>query len=332
MIQGPIFSYRIVGQSRRAHPSNLEESSFDLLLLDRGGLPAEALDAPLASWILARLTAEAGLGGAYADARQTNDGGAYSLDLEVTSEAGESIATLELLGYTWCVEVVGNCRGVVPNEVVDDFAGLLLSRPRELGRCRVSVYDTEWRDHPEDYDPRWPAESDRNIYGWNGTRFLGTENFWNEAEVDHPWPGESYRGYHEHCLSAYRDSAQTEKLGIMEKMDPPPELDDEDDATDDVVAEARADLGRFLCEHQGEHRDDSVLLKVYDLDGRLVQEEAFSRDAIRAKVETWVGEGFDAAWCEHDGALVVKVWEYPASEPPWAAVHRSEGYEPSIEP
>lgn len=326
VIQGPKFSYRIVGKGRQATKSNLEEGSFDLLLLDRGGLPAEALEAPLASWVLARLTAEAGLGGAYADARQTSDGGAFRIDLEVTRKQGEPIATLELLGYTWCVELLGFCQGVSPGDVIDDLAGLLLNRPLELGRCRFSVLDTEWRDHPEDYDPRWPAESDRNVYGWNGTRFLGTENFWSEAEIDHPWPGESYRDYHEHRLRAFRDSAKTEKLGVVEKMGPPPELDD-DDATDDVVAEVRADLRRFLRNRP----EVPVLLKVYDLDGRLVQDEPFSQEVIQAKVESWVGEGFNADWCSHDGELVVKVWEYPASEPPWSVVHKSEEYEPSIE-
>ena len=328
MIQGPVFSYRIVGQNRRHRETNLEEDSFDLLLLDRGGLPTEALDAPLASWVLARLTAEAGLGGAYADARQRSDGGAYSLVFEVTNAEGEKIAGFELLGYTWCVELLGTCDGAAPNKVVEDFAGLLLARPNELGRCRVSVFDNEWQEHPEDYDPRWPADTDRNIYGWNGTRFLGAENFWNAAEVEHPWPGENYRAYHERSLSAYRDAAQTEKLNTQEFSQMPDDELDDDDTTDDVVAEVRADLGRFLCDSESE----AVLLRVYDLDGELTQDVEAPQDEVLAKVSAWVGQGFNAAWHRDGSTPVVKVWEYPASEPSWEVVLAGRNYEPDIRP
>ena len=325
MIQGPVFAYGIVGQERRFQGTPVEVDAFHLLLLDRGGIPADALEAPLASWILARLTAEAGLGGTYADFSQDTDGGCFSLRLEAFREGDVSVGEFEILGYSWCVELFGRCRGVEPKALVEDFIGLLLAKARHVARCRATVRDLEWGDRPEDYRPHRPAETDRNVYGWNGEIYLGRDNFWLESEVGRPWPANDFRAFHESVLREHRAALAARRA----EPEPEPMDDDaEDDCTDDVVADARAELRRALADDPGQN----VRLRVYDLDGRLTQSETLPGDTVLARVVSWLWQGFDAAWQVDDGGVLVKIWEYPASEPPWQAVLDGASYEPKIEP
>lgn len=326
MIQGPVFAYGIVGRERRFQGAKLEIDAFDIMLLDRGGIPADALQAPIASWILARIAAEAGLGGTYADSRQETDGGCFSLNLEVFDHQETSLGGFEVLGYSWGVELLGRCRGTDPHAVIEDFIGLLLAKARHVGRCRATVRDLEWQERPDEYRPHRPSEDDRNVYGWDGEVYLGRTNFWRESEVGRPWPGDDFRAYHEQSLRAHRHQTAAAAGRV-----PTPEADDDfldEDETEDVVAAARTELEQLLAEHG----NGMVTLRVYDLDGGLAQDEPLPSDALLSRVVSWLGQGFDAAWRSHDDGVIVKVWEYPASEPPWETVLAAEAYEPDIAP
>lgn len=325
MIQGPVFAYSIVGRDRRFQGAPIEMDAFHLLLLDRGGIPSGALEAPLASWILARLTAEAGLGGTYADFAQETDGGCFSLKLEAFRDGEASVGGFEILGYSWCAELFGRCRGVEPQALVDDFVGLLLAKARHVSRCRATVRDLEWNDRPDEYRPHRPADTDRNVYGWNGEIYLGRDNFWLESEVGRSWPGDNFRAYHDSVLRDHRASLAARR--------PEPDVtrvaeEEDDDRTDDVVAAARVELREALADDPTQ----GVRLRVYDLDGHLTQSETLPGDTVLARVVSWLWQGFDAAWQVHDGTMLVKIWEYPASEPPWSSVVDNAPYEPKIEP
>lgn len=327
MIQGPLFSYRIVGSDRRPRGAKIEVDNFEALLLNRGGIPFEALGSPIASWILARLTAEAGLGGSYAEFKQETDGGAFSLHLEVSDSDERILGGFELLGYTWGVELLGRCSHADPGDVVDDFLGLLLNQAESISRCRASVYDLEWKDQPYDYRPTPPSSESKNLYGWDGEFYLGNNNFWRESEQDRPWPGHDFRSYHQSILANYQAAELTE---ARKSKDSDLSGDDEweDEATDDLVAAARSEL-ESLCL---QHHESSVTLRVYDLDGELTQNDHLSTQSALQRVGSWLGEGFDAAWRFVDGKVLVKVWEYPASEPPWDAVIHQQSYQPEIRP
>lgn len=323
MIRGPLFSYRIVGSERRYRGAKIEEDRLHLRLLDRGGLPGDAMEAPLASWMLARLIAEAGLGGQYAECSQTNDGGAFSLSFEVSASHGSVIGGFELLGYTWALEMVGRCLGPDPEQVVGDFVDLLLADPGRVSRCRLSVHDGEWSENPQSYLPRPPAPTDRNVYGWEGNGYLGRDNFWCDAEVGEPWPEDGYRGYYDRILAAYRLQAA--------KLEMPPMTGLVEDTSADLlsalVMEARSRLRSWLGVS-----DRGIAWVAYDLDGHVITDDLLSVDGAMERLEQCVLEGLDVSWRRHEDQPVIKVWEYPASEPPWSTVFCRHSYRPQVEP
>lgn len=169
------------------------ESHLDCLLLDTGRVPEAAREAPIASWLLSRLCAEAPDRTLLAD-EYGADGGGYALNFLVRERSRKSVAGFQLQGNTFRIAVLGDYReGVKPRDVIDDFVALLVREPEKLARCRVRIYDPEWKESPEEYEPA-PKRSTRNKYGWDGRKFLGSDNIWNAGACTHERP-DRYRDY-----------------------------------------------------------------------------------------------------------------------------------------
>ncbi len=61
------------------------------------------------------------------------------------------------------------------NEISETLCNALLAAPNKLERCRVLMFDLDWLDNPDDYEPT-PNENSRNEYGWDGKELLGKNN------------------------------------------------------------------------------------------------------------------------------------------------------------
>lgn len=61
------------------------------------------------------------------------------------------------------------------NEICEKLCDALLAAPNKLERCRVSMFDHDWLEDPDGYEPT-PNETSRNEYGWDGKELLGKNN------------------------------------------------------------------------------------------------------------------------------------------------------------
>jgi hypothetical protein len=192
-LAGPTLEYSIVHRSAARGGKHHTEKRIDCHLFQSGKLPDAALDAPIASWLLARLCAEGG--GVFDEpSERGSDGGGLVYDFLVREAKGKPVAGFQLSADTQRVQLTLNCDVAVdPQLVVQDFLALLLREPEKLAKCRVRICDPEWREMPHDYEPE-PKRSTRNWYGWSGEKFYGADNVWDAQSVHHERPV-AYREY-----------------------------------------------------------------------------------------------------------------------------------------
>lgn len=189
----------------RSLQSDLEEW-LDLRLIQSGKVP-NLCGAPLASWLLARLAFLTDdclcLAG-----EEANDGGGYEIDMVVYRstvarppqqpgivqgflfdigelllpvESEQPVAAFQLQADMEGVGVIGErAPDCSADELLGALAAALLAAPEDLIPCELVVRDPEWELDPEMYQP-WPDADSRNVYGWDGTEFLGKDNI-TEAE------------------------------------------------------------------------------------------------------------------------------------------------------
>lgn len=149
-------------------------ADLDEALIESGRLPDLDAAVPVASWVLARLRR---IAPEYIPERSSivSDGGGYSYDLYLLR--GETpIGWLQLQGGMGGVALLGS---VGEQPLVEAMPVLLievlLDRPTEVSPCIVEVADPDWEFEPDYYRPT-PDEESRNLYGWDGTQYLGAGN------------------------------------------------------------------------------------------------------------------------------------------------------------
>lgn len=316
-MQGSWFRYQSISELGDGKGNPFLEASFDVYLLEEGDLPTAALEAPLGSWILARLQAEAGDEGLDLEAEQRGSGGGPAIAL-LAFDGDREVARFEILLRPFAVDLQGVAAEGFSKTVRDDLARLLLERPDHLETCRLEYFDPAWPESSEELAPTQPDADSRDLYGWDGRSFLGQENHWSEHRAGAPWPGSDFPGHYE---SALRHEAKTLEMATLVLPKPPVAEAEDGDNTAQVVAETRDDFQEAL-ESTGV---ESVAYRLYDLDGDLEESEQLETDEAVAKLTARVEDGYDAAWRLDDSRLVLKVWEYPADEPPWDRVLADSG-------
>ena len=153
------------------HPA---EADLGESLIRSGSLPELGRGVPAASWVLARFRR---IAPEYLPAEWAvvSDGGGYSFDFYVL-RGEDPVAWLQLQGGMNGVFLLGE---VIEQSLVktlsDLVLALLLDRPTETAACKVEAIDPEWQIEPDYYQPT-PSEESRNLYGWDGTQYLGAEN------------------------------------------------------------------------------------------------------------------------------------------------------------
>jgi hypothetical protein len=188
------------GDSARGFCHDLQEDAFDLRLSGTGKVPGLG-GAPIASWLLARLARltddRLGLAG-----EEGVDGGGYLVEFVVyrvgpdwRTEAArgqgflfdmaeflppvaseDAVASFQFQADMEGAAVIGRrAAGCPGEEVLEALAAAILAAPADLMPREVIVRDPEWNLDPEMYSPR-PVEGSRNVYGWDGARFLGRDN------------------------------------------------------------------------------------------------------------------------------------------------------------
>ena len=185
------------------------EDEFELRLLRAERLPPAALDAPIGSWVVARLQA---LGAGISEQEMWVDGGAFVWNAGVSTEDAPVGRLQVQCGVHW-VAVFGDEVDAVGADVLDDFVTLLLRDPADVAVCEFRVVDPEWGIDAESLDddvtdwepdlgsldPR-PTAGTRNLYGWDGNRFLGAMNVWCSYASGRPRPT-SFTAYHASLLA-----------------------------------------------------------------------------------------------------------------------------------
>jgi hypothetical protein len=156
--------------------NELSEYEFDQILIRSGQLPNLG-SAPFASWMLARIaTLTSGILVFPINGKQRNDGGGYVIDFLVYNKNERPIAEFQLQGDTMGAGVLGRrTEDCSSDDVVQALASILLEQPMDLTVCRLSIVDPEWREDPSMYIPK-PKRGSKNLYGWDGKKFLGEDN------------------------------------------------------------------------------------------------------------------------------------------------------------
>jgi hypothetical protein len=153
---------------------SFHDEAFDMRLTSSGRLP-DLGGAPLASWLMARL-AKLTDDGFPSSGTEHNDGGGWCIEFVVYVADERPIATFQFQGDMHGAAVFGErTQDCDPEAVLSAMATALLEHPEDLLPCRLRVVDPEWEEDPACYEPM-PAPGDRNVYGWNGERFLGKKN------------------------------------------------------------------------------------------------------------------------------------------------------------
>ncbi len=192
-LKGRRYSFELVESGSYSGGADCDEYEFDRMLCDTGKLPKEAWKAPVASWILARICAEAGEGFT-TPGEQVVDGGACVLEFLVRDRSGKIIAGFDFQGKTSRTLLLGGCRKKAsPAAIFEDLAGVLTKSPGKLAKCRVQVYNPEWKEYPDDYEPR-PKRTTRDEFGWDGEKFLGANNVWQASYAEYEIP-DRYEDY-----------------------------------------------------------------------------------------------------------------------------------------
>lgn len=128
--------------------------------LDRRLAAGAPPDAPLASWLLARLARLAG--GTLALEEETVEiceGALYVVDF-VLRKDGEPIGKVQLQAGRAGAALLGVVSQIEPAEVIERFTTALLADPHQIAACRVRVRD-----------PSWPEEEVVD-YGFDGVAYL----------------------------------------------------------------------------------------------------------------------------------------------------------------
>jgi hypothetical protein len=153
----------------------LVEEEFDLRLAKSGRLP-DLKGAPVASWLMARLTRLTNDGIPCSKGKQGNDGGGYVIEFVTYADKDRPVASFQCQADGIGAAILGDCSDdCEPREVLDTFAAALLQAPTELMECALAVVDPEWKHDPDAYTPR-PGHDSCNWYGWDGSKFLGADN------------------------------------------------------------------------------------------------------------------------------------------------------------
>ena len=158
---------------------HMMEVDLDEFLARSGRLPDLGPDVPVASWVLGRLRR---IAPEYIPERSStvSDGGGYSYDFYLLR--GETpIGWLQLQGNMGGVPLLGQIgEPALGESIAAPLIDILLDRPTEVAPCLVEVFDPDWTFEPDYYRPT-PDEDSRNLYGWDGSRYLGAGNI---REVD----------------------------------------------------------------------------------------------------------------------------------------------------
>lgn len=137
-------------------------------------LPSEIGNAPIASWVLARLRKIAPFE-IPEEYEEGVDGGGYVFDY-VVFQKESPVSCIQLQGDMEGVALLGTAKNEdLAQAVARDLIQLLLAEPNGIEKCCFEIYDPEWQ-----YDPSWfiptPSEESRNEYGWDGVTYLGRFN------------------------------------------------------------------------------------------------------------------------------------------------------------
>mgnify|MGYP003144456302 CR=1 FL=1 len=129
--------------------------------------------APLASWVIARLSS---LDRAISpDGFRHNGYGGFQVDINVSWGIGV-IAALLLDADMEQVSVIGRTieqQYAIPS--VECFVKALLDSPADVAECRYAVADPQWKTTPECFTPA-PTPQFTNEYGWRRGKYLGEQN------------------------------------------------------------------------------------------------------------------------------------------------------------
>jgi hypothetical protein len=145
----------------------LAEDDLDRILLATGRVP-DLGGAPIASWVLARLSHLAGRAIRPAGGVEICEGAVYVVDFLVRTGDGRLAAKVQLQGGSIGVGLLGiGVAGFDPRAIASAFASALIERPGAVAQCEVRVLDPAW-GIDESGEP--------NRYGFDGTRYLGIGN------------------------------------------------------------------------------------------------------------------------------------------------------------
>ena len=128
--------------------------------------------APVASWLLPRLV-EITRGGIQLDDQEQicNDGGCVYLKWVAFTKTLDPRAFFSLISYPNRIKMHGNCMpNTEPAQLVSAFLAPLLEHADALRKWEVSVTDTDPPTAPGTLGGPY-------IFGWNGTKFLGTRPY-----------------------------------------------------------------------------------------------------------------------------------------------------------
>ena len=179
---------------------------FESVLIDTGKIPDKALEAPIASWILARIVAETG-GKLKPRKSQNNDGGGFVFEFLVKDFENNPVASFQFQGNTERTVLLGDREKTQDGDLINlDFAKMLVSDSEKLAKCEIKVKDLEWKEDPDDYEPT-PDGKTRNFFGWDGEKFLGSDNVWSQFSSGDPRP-DSFKTYQ---LKNYQDWKKRKK-------------------------------------------------------------------------------------------------------------------------
>lgn len=141
---------------------------FDERLSSSGKLP-RLNQSPVASWLVARLFQLTRERLCYETVHQCfNDGGGYWLNFISFTRELKPLAFLNLHANSSRVQLWGTCSDdIAPSTVINAFVGALMAQPDDLMICKWTITDSD----PPDRDKR--RFGDTNIFGWDGSKFLG---------------------------------------------------------------------------------------------------------------------------------------------------------------
>ena len=141
--------------------------------------------APIASWVLARLAKLsrseppalelAGEPLAPDGPVEIVDDAVFVLDWRVVDAEGVTRAKLQIQGGMVGVGLLGVQDRDLGPRLVEALTEALLTSPADVDTVCARVQDPDWMNTPQDYVPA-PSAEHVNHYGWDGTRYLGTQN------------------------------------------------------------------------------------------------------------------------------------------------------------